>query len=154
LRVLQGHEKNLTRSLSFSSDNKTLASMADNDKVVRLWDVSSGKLLHKLEHPLAVFTISFAPDGKTLASGGSDKKQPVYGLPEGSPSAVRLWDVATGKLLRKLEGHQTCIESLSFSLDGKVLASGSWDQTIRLWDITAGKELRKLKGLPASSLSF
>src|SRR5262249_36876331 len=78
--------------------------------------------------------VRFSPDGKTLASGGSDKT--FLGVRGANPSAVRLWDVATGKLLRTLEGHQNAITSLSFSPDGKRLASsGSWDETIRLWDV-------------------
>src|SRR5262249_30735538 len=75
--------------------------------------------------------------------------------PDGAPSAVRLWDVATGKLIRALEGHQRFITSLSFSPDGKTLATSSADQTTRLWDVSAGKELRQLKGPGTStSLSF
>src|SRR5262249_36739489 len=106
----------------FSPDNKTLASLAGggDEKVVRLWDVSSGKLLHKLEHPLLVRTIAFSPDGKTLASGEEGDKDKTTSLPNpaGNPSAIRLWDVATGKLLRTLEGHQNMIGSSAFSSDG------------------------------------
>jgi WD40 repeat protein len=150
LRVLHGQGRGM-RPLSFSSDNKTLAALADDDKVVRLWDVSSGKLLHKLEHPFMIATVSFAPDGKTLASAGNGSRPSRE--PEGNPNAVQLWDVATGKPLHTLEGHQQVITSLSFSPNGKVLASGSWDRTIRLWDVTAGKQLRKLK-CPAAYLSL
>src|SRR5262249_32762622 len=132
----------------------------DDQKWVRLWDVVSGKLLHKLEHPQGAFRVSFSPDGKTLASGGSDqvvlgsdKAWQRLGKLEGNASAVRLWDVSTGKLLRTLDGHQQLISSLSFSSDSRMLASGSWDRTIRLWDVNAGQQLRKLKG-QAGSLSF
>jgi RNA polymerase sigma factor (sigma-70 family) len=153
VRVLQGHGKPI-RSLSFSPNNQTLASTAHGDaKEVRLWDVATGKLLHKLEHPPLVGTVSFSPDGKILASGGGEQG-PFK--PEGNPSAIRLWDAATGKLLRILEGHQRPLLTSSFSPDGKILASGSFDQTIRLWDVTTGKELRKLKGPQhlVQSLSF
>src|SRR5438552_1498321 len=58
-----------------------------------------------------VTTIAFAPDGKTLASGGWDE-------------TVRLWDVETGKELRRLEGHQQgMIAALTFAPDGKHLAT-------------------------------
>src|SRR5690242_18521568 len=109
LRVLQGAEKEI-HFLSFSPDNQTLVSTAE--KVLQLWNVTSGKRLHRLEHPQDVLTVAFTPDGKTLATAGSDGRSSRG--PEGNPSAVRLWDVATGKLLHTLEGHQQVINSLSF----------------------------------------
>jgi RNA polymerase sigma factor (sigma-70 family) len=142
LRVLQGRNRQI-RLLSFSPDNKTLASLSggDSDAFVQFWDVHSGKLLQQLEHPQLRRKISLSSDGKTMASGGMD-------------GSVCLWDVAAGKLLRPLGGHQSETVSLSFSPDGKLLASGSRDQTIRLWEVTTGKELHKLKGSLGSSFTF
>jgi WD40 repeat protein len=153
LRALHGPGKSVP-FISISPDNRTLASVAEgDDKVVRLWDMASGKQLRRLEHPRAVLAVSFAPDGMTLASGGGATMQD-WPQRKPNPSGVRLWDVATGKLLRTLEGHQQLIVSVAFSADGRMLASGSWDGTTRLWDVTAGKESRKLNGPPACSLSF
>mgnify|MGYP001793761823 CR=1 FL=1 len=58
--------------------------------------------------------------------------------------AVKLWDTGTGELLRTLDLHQGRVNSLSFTADGQMLATGSADQTIRLWTVATGECLRSL----------
>lgn len=85
------------------------------------------------DHKGWVSSVAYSPDGKTIASGGSDK-------------TVSLWDVAASKERAKLEGHTDGVSCLTYCLDGKMLATGSDDKTIKLWDATTGKELNALKG--------
>src|SRR5439155_2021244 len=119
----------IVRAVAFSLEGTTLAS-AGVDKMIRLWDVTTGKELQRLSgHANWVYCIAFSPDRKTLASAGVDQ-------------TIRLWNLATGKEFRQLRGHQKAVNSIAFSLDGKVLASGSNDQTIRFWEVLTGKELR------------
>ena len=56
---------------------------------------------------------------------------------------IRLWDVNTGKELKKITGHTDRVYSVAFSIDGNTLASGSWDNTVRLWDVNTGRENQK-----------
>ena len=78
-------------------------------------------------------SVSFSPDGNTLASGSWD-------------TTVRLWDANTGSPIRTLTRHTAWVTSVSFSPDGNTLASGSFDKTVRLWDATTGSPLRTLTG--------
>ena len=75
--------------------------------------------------------IAVSPDGKTLATGSSDK-------------TVTLWDLSNGKVRSQLSGHRDQVNSVAFSPDGKTLASGSDDKTVRLWDLGSGKERLRL----------
>ena len=63
----------------------------------------------------------YSPDGRCVASGGSHD------------CAVRVWDAATGRELRKYEGHQGKVTAVVFFPDGKRLASASEDGTVRVW---------------------
>jgi RNA polymerase sigma factor (sigma-70 family) len=85
----------------------------------------------RLRHGSWVACTAFAPDGKLLASGGADR-------------AVRFWEVATGKEIRRLD-HEGAVCSLAFSPGGQTLVSGDDQGTVRLWDVATGQARRRLK---------
>src|SRR5262245_14018711 len=97
---------------AFIPDGKTLASW-ENDKL-KLWDVSSGRLIRLFEWDTtgSAHSFAFSPDGKTLASGGNND--------------LKLWDVSSGRLIRSFEWDSGRVDfkSVAFSPDGKTLASG------------------------------
>ncbi len=78
----------------------------------------TAELFLQLGHARSVQSVAFSPNDKTLASGSYDR-------------TVKLWDLATGKLLRTLSGHERPVLSVAFSPDGKTLTSGSDDTTVK-----------------------
>jgi RNA polymerase sigma factor (sigma-70 family) len=135
-------------SLAFSPDGKTLAAGAmcaggsHPNVPLCLFDVATGKPIAKLDgqkYPGGrVFSVAFSPDGKRLASGGSD-------------ACVRLWDVSSARPVRDFEGHNDFVGSITFSADGKVLSTaGGRDHTVRLWEVASGREIQRFETPGAS----
>jgi hypothetical protein len=84
-------------------------------------------------HSSPVTSAVFSPDGKRIASASWDK-------------TVKIWDAATGTLIRTLTGHSSSVISAVFSPDGKRIASASADSTVKIWDAATGKLLATLSG--------
>ena len=84
--------------------------------------------------PASVRSAAFSPDGKRLVSGSND-------------NTLRLWDIASGKLIRMLENTGepvwvNSVEAVAFSPDGVRVLSGRADYTLRLWDAATGQLLQ------------
>ncbi len=130
------------RSVAFSPDGKTLAS-GSSDRMIRLWDLASGECVRSLEgHRGWVWSVTFSPDGKYLASGSEDQTVRIWSLEsqqEANPSPARPQS-------QMLSGHTSWVRSVAFSPDGRLLASGSDDQTVKLWDVNSAQRIRTLKG--------
>ncbi|MHB1423723.1 MAG: sigma-70 family RNA polymerase sigma factor [Gemmataceae bacterium] len=121
-----------TLHLVFSPDGRLLASMPKSRITekgeVSIWNLNDGKELHRWTHPFAkAWSAAFSPDGKRVAICGAR-----WGLV--------LWDVETGKEVRRLNPHGGVV-AIAFSPDGKTMATAANRGAIRLWDAATGNIL-------------
>jgi WD40 repeat protein len=162
--------QNWPSALTFSPDGRTLAAI-DAEATVQLWEIATGQTRRRLrvspspagstdmieaemlrmrmmmrvrrmrgrmvameegERDNAAANVSVSPDGRLLA------------LAKGE--TIQLWDLAAGKRLRALGGHDSTVTVVAFSPDGKLLVSGGQDETVRLWRAATGEEICRLQG--------
>jgi WD40 repeat protein len=112
--------------VGFSPDGALFA-YADGSRI-RLRSTRDWRLVRKFAaSDREVQALAFAPDGKTLASGGFDE-------------TVQLWDTSTASLLQTMTGHEAVVRSLAFSPDGKTLVVGRLSgRSVWLWETSTGK---------------
>jgi RNA polymerase sigma factor (sigma-70 family) len=132
-----GERRETVWALAFSPDGRYL--LSGSDRTIRLWDVWAGKELRRIEDlDDGVKVLAFSPDGRTFASGRWNRAG--GGLLRGP--GLRLWETATGKVVRSWDGHNAAYW-VEFSPDGSLLAFAERVPSValRLWDLAAGKEI-------------
>ncbi|HEY0551482.1 MAG TPA: protein kinase [Verrucomicrobiae bacterium] len=110
-------------SVEFSPD-KRVAGIGHKSGKIELIAIDSGKILGTYQgHNDAVLSLTFAPDGRSFASGGRDKE-------------IRLWDVnVTNRSRQVCAEHKGGVAGLAISRDGTTMVSGCSANTIKFWDL-------------------
>ncbi len=121
-------------SLDFSRDGKLLAS-GGADKIARITDLSSGKVVHVFEgHTQHVLGVSFRADGRMLATAGAD-------------SIVIVWDMISGERKTKIAGWSKEVTSIQFIGATNQILTSAGDNLIRIVDDHGG-QVRAMARLP------
>jgi hypothetical protein len=119
-RVIAGHVDSIY-SVAFAPDGKQLAT-ASYDKLLKLWDVDSGRERATLKHHTsAVFCSAFSPDGQWIASVAADQ-------------TVKLWNVASGQRVATLTEATKGLSAVAFHPQGRELTAVGIDKMIRVWE--------------------
>lgn len=173
------------RSLAFSPDNLTLA--ATGDRVIHLWNAGTGQALAGSDQRSRVKpSVSISADGTMLATNGDGMSCKIWSVttrklqqtlidagqvhqvafsPVGTYVAaacgkfVRVWDAATGKVYRDLDGPGEPLTILAFSPDGTTLVAGGYTGTaVWFWSVKTGEPLLiipdPLDGCAPQNLAF
>ncbi len=136
VRTLAGHDNMMTSAVAVSPDGRWIATAGapipgtegrgtSTDQDIHLYDAATGVRRHVLPGmATATVALRFTPDSKTLLTGNE---------------VIRFWDVATGRQLRRSEGHEARVSDLAFVGD-RLLTAGA-DGTVRTWNPRTGAPL-------------
>ncbi len=135
-QTLLGHAS-WAYDIVFAAHGKSLFS-SGSDGVIQFNALTGARANHGLEIAQNVFRIAASPDGNLLAGSGCAR----YENGKCVQGQIVFWDTDSGKLVgQPLHGHTDLVSSIAFSVDGKLLVSGSRDGTILFWDVMSRKPL-------------
>ncbi len=129
--------------LTLSEDERELITGTRRGAIVR-WDLASAQpTVWPNAHTGGIGAIAVSIDGKRIYSAGGgrgvpDEKSPVLRTTD---TLIKIWDRASGRVIRTMEGHESYVEALVVSGDGSMLLSGSRDGTVRIWNAELGSEI-------------
>ncbi|MGZ3513302.1 MAG: caspase family protein [Thermodesulfobacteriota bacterium] len=123
LRIEMGMHTSIISAIGVDAQNQFIVT-GSQDKTVRLWDLSTGRLLKIFRPPIGggpvgmIFAVAISPDGRTIACGGRTESGP------GAPRSIYLFDQESGKIIKRMGDLPHNILKLTYSKDGKFLLAG------------------------------
>lgn len=139
--ILRGHVGGVN-STSYSPDGKFIVT-AGSDKTARVWQLGTGQQVHILRHSGEVNYAAFNPtNGNQVVTASQDNMSTV-------------WNLNTENSMPLL-GHTGSVQKITFSSDGKYVATASEDRTAFIYDASTGNLITKLVGHngPVNSVAF
>jgi len=138
-------------AMAYSPKGGTLVG-GGTSRNVQVWRTDDGTSQFTLNHAHQVSKAAISPDGSTVATGTCA----IFANADCTNGEVWLWDLPTGRLIKKLAGFPDMVESLAFSVDGSSLIVGSRDGTLRVYatsDYQSVFEVASPGGIEALALS-
>ena len=135
------------RAVAITLDGQRAVSVADDLKV-KLWDLATGTPRPSLDDHAdsasasvfklygqtdRIIALAITPDGRRAVCAAADR-------------TLKVWDLATGAMLRALEGHAEPVLGVAITPDGQRAVSGAGDGLLKVWDLATGVTLRTLEG--------
>ena len=150
-----GHSAKI-HNLIFTPDGHRIISVSE-DKTIRIWQAETGEMLKKFESQIGegpegmFYASALSPDGKLLAVAG-------YKVESESENYIIVIDLEKGTQVSTAIGHSDIINTLSFSGNGKYLASGAADNTVKIWKVESAPRLTVIANItipsPVSCIAF
>jgi RNA polymerase sigma factor (sigma-70 family) len=140
LGTIQRRHTNGVVGINFARDGRTAVSV-QRDGLARFWNTETGRQIATLDlmadvvdPDRSIKSCSLSPDGRHLAAAGF-----AFDLaPRRVFQAVWIWDLATRRLLRRLEVDTLDLDSVAFSPDGATIATAGFAGDVRLFDVATG----------------
>ncbi|MXY99575.1 T9SS type A sorting domain-containing protein, partial [Candidatus Poribacteria bacterium] len=141
---LRGH--GTINSIAFPAESGSRLVTGDFNAYIIVWDANTGIRLRTMWNGANrdgtgenrdVHDLAFSPNGELVASAGEDTWNDY---------TIRLWEVSTGQMIWQRRADSVQSNTVAFSPDGKVLASGGYGNEIDLWEVSTGNSIRTLIG--------
>jgi hypothetical protein len=131
---IRAHDGEVT-AVAISPDGRLLVSGGLDGKT-KIWNVADGKELHVLGENLEVADVAFSPDGQSVVCAARNGRK---------NDVLQIWDYGKEKMRQEIEGHGQRINAVAYSPNGKMIASGSEDNTLRTWYASNGRDIQTYK---------